>query len=268
MKKTLIAIPALSLCVITWMSCASESPTSSTDVEAPESGKTTTQTDSGVDPQNFSCANVEEVHVRFGNPGHIEENHVAVYAGFIGAPPGDKFLKIWWDYDNKREKYQIVDTQAGEVRRDNDLLYDVEAIVEHTYEGLTGPREYNVRVELVLEGGSRGCARNRKVTVTPPPAGPSCRGWKWNGGCWYTASAVNMSCNEVCASHGGFDAVASQHTGNQVGMHFWPAKADGSNWVDIECSSTDNNTNWGADGTTPNPDWRHSACYVNCACKR
>eukprot|EP01050_Picozoa_sp_SAG11_P041994 SAG11_NODE_19119_length_473_cov_8.839572_1_plen_51_part_01 len=49
-------------------------------------------------------------------------------------------------------------------------------------------------------------------------------------------------------------------------MHFWPDKADDGNWETIECSSTDNNSNWGANGGSPNADWTHSACHVNCAC--
>ena len=93
-----------------------------------------------------------------------------------------------------------------------------------------------------------------------------CGGWEWNGGCWYTAPRVNMSCQELCAAHGGFDAATSRHTGNQVGRHFWPNKREGRNWVAIECSSTDNNTNWGATGAQPDPNWRHAACHVNCSC--
>ena len=43
--------------------------------------------------------------------------------------------------------------------------------------------------------------------------------------------------------------------------------ADGPwNWVSVECSSTDNNTNWGADGTWPDPSFSFPACFVNCAC--
>jgi len=85
-------------------------------------------------------------------------------------------------------------------------------------------------------------------------------------GCWYTAAAVNMSCNQVCQAHGGFNAAATQHVGNAVGMMFWPNKANGGTWETIECSSTDNNTNWGANGLAPNADWSHAACHVNCAC--
>jgi cysteine-rich repeat protein len=43
-------------------------------------------------------------------------------------------------------------------------------------------------------------------------------------GCWYTAPNLNMSCNQVCQSHGGFDSQATQHAGNAAGMLFWPNK--------------------------------------------
>ncbi len=85
------------------------------------------------------------------------------------------------------------------------------------------------------------------------------------GGCWYTG-AVSESCATVCADHGGFDSAASTHTGNDIGFHFWPSKADGGDWVEIECSSIDNNTNWGANGGAPDSSWTHSACHANCSC--
>ncbi|MBN2798861.1 MAG: hypothetical protein JXX28_06895, partial [Deltaproteobacteria bacterium] len=85
-------------------------------------------------------------------------------------------------------------------------------------------------------------------------------------GCWYTASNVGLTCNALCASHGGFDVAASQHSGNAAGRYFWPSKNNGGDWESIECSSTDNNTNWGANNTAPQGNWSHGACYVNCAC--
>merc|ERR1719223_1650 len=93
-------------------------------------------------------------------------------------------------------------------------------------------------------------------------------GWAFNGGQWFTAPDVNWSCNQLCDSLGmSFDEAATQHEGNQAGAHFWPDKDSSvGNWVDIECSSTDNNANWGANGGSPNADWTHSACHVNCAC--
>ncbi|EDM75156.1 hypothetical protein PPSIR1_07992 [Plesiocystis pacifica SIR-1] len=87
-------------------------------------------------------------------------------------------------------------------------------------------------------------------------------------GCWYTAPTVGMTCNELCSTHGGFNSAATQHAGNAIGMFFWPGKTNGSNWETIECSSTDNNTNWGANNSVPQADWSHPACHVNCACNQ
>ena len=121
------------------------------------------------DLEGFTCESLEEVRVRFGDPGFIRGNEVALYAAFLGAPPGDKFLRIYWDHANKPAEFQIVDTQQGEVRRDNDELFDIEKIVEHSYEGLSGQTERTVRVELIHEeGNTRLCARNREITVSPP----------------------------------------------------------------------------------------------------
>ncbi|MFT4622728.1 MAG: hypothetical protein ACI8PZ_001384 [Myxococcota bacterium] len=85
------------------------------------------------------------------------------------------------------------------------------------------------------------------------------------GGCWYTGE-VDQSCDVVCAPHGGYDAAGSTHSGNDIGMFFWPSKADGGTWVEVECSSIDNNTNWGANGGAPDPAWTHVACHANCSC--
>lgn len=84
---------------------------------------------------------------------------------------------------------------------------------------------------------------------------------------WFT-SPVGSSCNELCRSKGlTFDVEGSRHVGNDRGRSYYPNKANGRNWVSIECSSTDNNTNWGADGSQPDGNFRHPACHVNCACK-
>ena len=98
-------------------------------------------------------------------------------------------------------------------------------------------------------------------------SGADCGGWEWNGACWYTSAAVAMTCNQVCSTRGGFDVAGSTHTGNRVGIHYWPEKAFGfPDCMPIECSSIDNNTNWGATGVTPDGNWSHTKCYVNCAC--
>ncbi|MFH1530008.1 MAG: hypothetical protein ABIK09_04630 [Pseudomonadota bacterium] len=103
-----------------------------------------------------------------------------------------------------------------------------------------------------------GCSSSCQIEST-------CGGWQWNGGCWYTGT-LGYTCNQVCAPHCGFDVSGSIHSGNTVGFHFWPGKNNGSNWIPIECSSTDNNTNWGATGGSPDGNYSHSACHLNCAC--
>ncbi len=92
-----------------------------------------------------------------------------------------------------------------------------------------------------------------------------CAGWVNNGGCWYSGLEGD-SCNQTCAGHCGFDQVNAVHNGNPVGMHFWPQKANGGDWVEIECSSTDNNTNWGANGANPDEFYTFGTCHLNCAC--
>jgi cysteine-rich repeat protein len=108
------------------------------------------------------------------------------------------------------------------------------------------------------DGCTNGCIALCAGTIFDPGNGIA--------GCWYTAPNVGMTCTSVCQSHGGFDAAATQHTGNAVGMMFWPQKANRGTWMSIECSSTDNNTNWGANGQAPDANFSHGACHVNCAC--
>lgn len=99
-----------------------------------------------------------------------------------------------------------------------------------------------------------------------------CDGWLFDAGggmgCWYNAPVVDMSCNQLCDTHGGFDIEASTHIGNPVGVHFWASKAGGGTWMSVEVSSIDNNTNWGATGDTPDGDFSHNQSLVNCACLR
>jgi len=99
------------------------------------------------------------------------------------------------------------------------------------------------------------------ISVAPP-----CGGWDYNGGCWYSGNE-GESCADTCAANCGFDPVNSQHAGNAVGFYFWPGKAFGGDWVAIECSSTDNNTNWGANNTVPDELYTFGTCHLNCACQ-
>jgi hypothetical protein len=104
------------------------------------------------------------------------------------------------------------------------------------------------------------CA-NSACGVVPP-----CGGYVALNGCWYIGP-VGTTCAQTCQNHGGYDAVTSTHMGNPICTHFFPNKANGTNWVQIECCSIDNNTNWGATGMAPDPNWSHPACNVACSCK-
>ena len=150
---------------------------------------------------------------------------------------------------------------AGDVH-DNGNVVDTDACVGACVAAKCGDGFVQAGAEDCDDGNmvdNDACGNNCKNVV-------ACGGWSWNGGCWYTAPNLGMNCTDVCAPHGGFNVAASTHVGNMVGFHFWPAKANGSDWMTVECSSTDNNTNWGATGQAADPAFSHPACYVNCGC--
>ncbi len=84
--------------------------------------------------------------------------------------------------------------------------------------------------------------------------------------CWYTAANTGMSCNEVCAVHGGFDAAGSQHVGTQVADHFYPDAIYAGDWMDVECTVDNLATTWASLGGLPSGDLSHPSCYFHCAC--
>ncbi len=50
--------------------------------------------------------------------------------------------------------------------------------------------------------------------------------------------------------------------------HFWvptvfPKKRLGAVWESIECTATDSDKNWGANGEFPDGEWKHEFCYVH-----
>jgi hypothetical protein len=81
-------------------------------------------------------------------------------------------------------------------------------------------------------------------TDTETSTEPSCGGWVSPelGGCWYVgdlpvwtgAAWDGQSCNEVCATHGGFDTAVSAHNGTEIGEHFYPEYDVWSNLEVIE----------------------------------
>ena len=128
--------------------------------------------------EEFNCLDVEEVHLRFSAPGYVRGSDVGLYARYSGVPPGEKLLRIWWDYDNDPTSFQDVRLGEGEDRRDSSGLFDIEHLAEHAYPPVNGPVERPVRAELILLGKSelraqspdhverRGSRRGRRLGST------------------------------------------------------------------------------------------------------
>jgi hypothetical protein len=111
---------------------------------------------------------------------------------------------------------------------------------------------------------------DRIFVTTGEPACEPCAGWSGGPkreGCWYVGEA-GASCTEVCAARGGIDTVRWAHEGNPVCKIFFPEKANGANAAPIECCSTDTNTDFGANGAAPDPQFSSPVCRLACACRR
>ncbi len=103
--------------------------------------------------------------------------------------------------------------------------------------------------------------------VQSPQVDVACGAAGYSGldGCWYK-SALGATCSATCQGHGGFNVQRSTHTGNLVGKGFFPLKTGGSSWQSVECSSTDNNTDFGANGSLADGSYSNPSCYLSCSC--
>jgi hypothetical protein len=113
--------------------------------------------------EDFDCTSVETVRVRFSSPGYVEDDKVGLYVYFDGLAPGRKRLRIWWDYENDSVHFRDFQFPGEET--------EIEEVYEHRYLNLRGSTEMLVRVELIRDGLTGNCPRNRRVTVAPPPVG-------------------------------------------------------------------------------------------------
>ena len=110
--------------------------------------------------EDFDCTHVATVHVRFSSPGYVEDDKVGLYVSYTGLAPGPKRLRIWWDYEHDAVHFRDF--------RFPDEATEIEEVYEHLYLGLHGATEKLVRVELIRDGLTGNCARNRRVLVAPP----------------------------------------------------------------------------------------------------
>jgi hypothetical protein len=110
--------------------------------------------------EDFDCTHVDAVRVRFSEPGYSEEDRVGLYVYFAELPEGPKKLRIWWDYEN--DGVHFTDYRFSED------VTEIEEVYEHRYPGLREETEMLVRVELIRDGLTGNCPRNRRVLVSPP----------------------------------------------------------------------------------------------------
>jgi len=119
--------------------------------------------------EEFNCRDLEEVHLRFSDPGYVRGSDVGLYASYAGVPAGEKLLRVWWDYANDPTLYHDWRLGEGDVRRDDPSLFDLDFLAEHAYPPVTEPVQRLVRAELILLGKTGNCARNRLVTLNVEP---------------------------------------------------------------------------------------------------
>ena len=118
--------------------------------------------------EEFNCSPLQERNLRFSDPGFQEFDYVGFFYNYVGAPPGDKKLQIFWDEENEPTQSSYVHLGTGEVNRDDANLFDLSGVVEHVYKNIDEPTQKRVRVNLIVEGLTGNCATVRRVTVTPP----------------------------------------------------------------------------------------------------
>ena len=137
------------------------SPSASASLQATEPHTSSTAT--------FDCSQLEEVRVRFSDPGFLDHLRVGLYVQYVGVPPGQKKLRIWWDYENAFDRFQDIPIADSDVERimGREVYGNV---IEHDYGPVSVATPRKVRAELYLAGASGGCARNRDIVIRP--AGP------------------------------------------------------------------------------------------------
>lgn len=161
----------------------------------------------------------------------------------------------------------------------------VDSVVDRTLElgcgqpETVGPRDSTIwtagRVEFVSDGAYLISLRDElgeapPVKIELAQCQPCGSVYTFAAGDWLTAEPLlaGRYAVEVRADEG---SGAGLGAGGHQGMP--PASTDGHSrrtssalTEDLECSSTDNNSNWGANGEVPDANWVFGSCYVNCAC--
>ena len=169
-----IILSGLMVVSVGLVGCGNESsPTSATPAPTQFSAtsstarSSTTSSGSSVSAvdEPFTCAEIENVQVRFGSPGFSKGRAVGLFVEYDGAPPGEKMVEITWDELNAPN--EVARHSIGEGNGRNDGLTDVLGMAAHFYNDVASPERKQVRINLMLEGRGGQCARVRRVNVTP-----------------------------------------------------------------------------------------------------
>ncbi len=152
----------------------SDNPTGPDPVPTPDTNNrgssSLTTADSGYalgSGEEFSCLVVEEVRIRFSDPGYIKSSEVGMFVKYVGMPPGEKKLRVWWDFENEPNRYRDTPIDESDRNPGDPGRYDFEGLLEHTYRN-PEVKGRKIRVELILIGSTGNCARNRNIVLAPP----------------------------------------------------------------------------------------------------
>ncbi len=229
-KRVLRALLCLSLCAaIALAACRDSGPTGPSDVPLNSAATRELALNDPSGLEDFDCTHVETVRVRFSDPGYSEEDKVGLYVYFTGLPEGEKRLRIWWDYENDGIHFRDY--------RFLDDVTEIEEVYEHRYLDLREPTEMLVRVELIRDGLTGNCPRNRRVLVSPPTA----------------ASGGNPTTTQTAQVGPGIGSVSGydffSYFDGVAFTVFTPLTID-SVWVDAGTAGTLGITLWDSSGST------------------
>jgi len=167
----IFVIPAL----MTLFGCGQDGPTTSTGLDAGFQSGTLGVRSLAVD-EEFNCTNLDEVHVRFSDPGSIENETATLFFSYRGVPDGIHTLDVFWDEDGAPELAETMTLADATTPNPEAGKVDIEGTVEHTYDGIEDETERTVRVLLTMNGMTGNCATVRRITLTATPPEPNpCR---------------------------------------------------------------------------------------------
>ena len=157
-----------SIVLLLLSACGDRTPTGESGASSPPSASVAVQAGQVLSSSTatFDCSQLEEVRVRFSDPGFLDHLRVGLYVQYVGVPTGQKKLRIWWDYDNAFDRFQDIRIDDSDLERlSGREVYG--NVIEHQYEPVSASTPRKVRAELYVAGVSGGCARNRDILIRP-----------------------------------------------------------------------------------------------------